>query len=151
MAPRRNLVVAAVIEKDGKVLACQRRRSDRHPLKWEFPGGKVERGEKPREALARELREELDIEAEIGPELKRYRFAYPNKPAIELIFFRVTRFERDVKNCVFEQLAWDDAANMPNYDFLEGDLDFIRRLARGEFATKTPPTPGPPDPAAPSE
>lgn len=132
---RRNTVVAAVIQKDGKVLACQRRSSDRHPLKWEFPGGKVEPGEAPRAAIARELREELDIDAEIGPELARYQFAYPRKTTIELIFYHVTEYRREMRNCVFEQIVWDAAANMPNYDFLEGDVDFINRLARGEFAT----------------
>ena len=62
-------VVAGIIERDGEILICQRRRDDSHALKWEFPGGKVERGESPEEALERELREELDIQAKIGPQL----------------------------------------------------------------------------------
>ena len=53
-----NTVVAAVIERDGKILICQRRRGQAHELKWEFPGGKVENGETPDQALERELREE---------------------------------------------------------------------------------------------
>ena len=60
-------VVAAVIERDGQILIGQRKARGRHGLKWEFPGGKVEPGEEPRAALARELREELAIEAVIGP------------------------------------------------------------------------------------
>ena len=129
-----NIVVAAVMERNGLVLACQRRRGDRHELKWEFPGGKVEPGEAPRDALARELREELSVEAEIGDELARYQFTYPRKAPIELIFYRVTTFKGEPANQIFEQIQWDTPARMPSYDFLEGDVDFIRRLAQGEFA-----------------
>ncbi|MBV9266177.1 MAG: NUDIX domain-containing protein, partial [Acidobacteriaceae bacterium] len=60
------LVSAAISHRDGRVLVGQRRRADRHPLKWEFPGGKVEPGETPQQALARELREELLIDANVG-------------------------------------------------------------------------------------
>jgi len=56
-------VVAAVIEHQGRILICQRRRGHAHELKWEFPGGKLEAGESPEEALQRELREELAIDA----------------------------------------------------------------------------------------
>ena len=68
-------VVAAVMMRDGKILIGQRKRGGRHPLKWEFPGGKVEPGEDPRAALARELREELDVEAVIGEEMDSYEVA----------------------------------------------------------------------------
>lgn len=60
------VVVAAIIERGGLVLVCRRREDGAHPLKWEFPGGKVELGESPEDALRRELREELGIAAEIG-------------------------------------------------------------------------------------
>ena len=69
------MVVAAVIQRDRQVLIGQRRASDRHALKWEFPGGKVELHESPRDALKRELREELGIEAEIGPESSATNFS----------------------------------------------------------------------------
>jgi 8-oxo-dGTP diphosphatase len=62
-------VVAAVIEKDGKLLVCQRTRHQTMPLKWEFPGGKIEEGEQPRDALRRELEEELGIHAQVGEEI----------------------------------------------------------------------------------
>src|SRR5579883_2399186 len=86
------MVVAAVIERDGQILIGQRKRGDRHAFKWEFPGGKVEAHETPREALVRELREELQIEADIGPEMIRYEFSYGRKAPILLIFHRVTNF-----------------------------------------------------------
>src|SRR5580692_9549580 len=81
-------VVAALILRDSRILVCQRRRDDSHALQWEFPGGKVEPGEIPQEALARELREELGIEAKIGKELFRTRHRYRESgQSLELIFF----------------------------------------------------------------
>lgn len=125
------IVVAAVIERNGRVLIGQRRAGDRHALKWEFPGGKVELYESPRDALRRELREELGIEAEIGPEMVRYEFQYPKRAPILLIFHRVTEFEGELRNDAFQQIKWEDRQVLPRYDFLDGDRDFVRRLARG--------------------
>ncbi len=128
--PSRGIVVAAVIEQNGKILACQRKKGDRHELKWEFPGGKLEPGENPVTALHRELVEELAINAKIGVELARYEFAYPNKAPIELIFFDVTEFTGELQNRIFAQLRWCEPRELPEMDFLEGDVDFVRRLAK---------------------
>ena len=59
--------MAAIIERGGRVLVSQRGPGVGHPGRWEFPGGKREPGERDVEALARELREELDVEVDIGP------------------------------------------------------------------------------------
>jgi len=127
----RGIVVAAVMEgADGRILACQRRKGDRHELKWEFPGGKVEFGEDPVSALNRELREELGIEARIGAEIGRYEFAYPGKLPIELIFFEVGQWSGELENRIFAEIRWCDPRDFPSMDFLEGDIDFVRRLAR---------------------
>jgi 8-oxo-dGTP diphosphatase len=125
------LVVAGVIERDGKILIAQRRRGGRHELKWEFPGGKVEPGEEPRAALERELREELAIEATIGEEMAREQVAYPGRTPIELIFYRVTDFQGEPQNLDFEQIIWTARGELESYDFLEGDLPFVTKLARG--------------------
>jgi 8-oxo-dGTP diphosphatase len=123
-------VVAAVIERDGRVLICQRKKG-RHALKWEFPGGKVEPEEELRDALARELREELAIEARIGAELDRHEFQYDaNGPRIRLHFYQVTDFTGEPANLQFEQIIWEAKARLPEYDFLEGDLAFVLRLAQ---------------------
>jgi 8-oxo-dGTP diphosphatase len=122
-------VVAAVIEKDGRILICQRKRTGRHGLKWEFPGGKVEPGEDSPSALARELREELQIEAVIGIEIHTESVRYPGGPAIHLQFFQVTEFSGDPVNLQFEQIVWETRPNLLGYDFLEGDLEFVKRLA----------------------
>ena len=128
------IVVAAVIETQDRILVCQRKRGARHEFKWEFPGSKVEHGEGPRAALARELREELAIDAQIGAEIVRYEHSYPGRDPILLIFYRVTKFTGAPTNMVFETMEWTTLTNMPSYDFLDGDIDFVRRLARGEYA-----------------
>ena len=82
-------VVAAVIERNGSVLIAQRKRAGRHPLKWEFPGGKVEPAETPEAAVVRELQEELAIQVQVGPEIGRYEFQYEGRWPIMLMFYRV--------------------------------------------------------------
>ena len=85
-------VVAALIEADGKLLVCQRKRGGAFELMWEFPGGKKKTGETLEAALARELREELGVTAKIGREVYRTRHQYAEmSEPIELIFFRRER------------------------------------------------------------
>jgi 8-oxo-dGTP diphosphatase len=122
-------VVAAIIERDGEILICQRRRGDSHALKWEFPGGKVERGESLQEALERELEEELAIQARIGPQLARSTHQYPGRAPMELIFFSVREFHGVPVNRAFEQFRWEKPARLPEYDFLEADAAILRTLA----------------------
>jgi 8-oxo-dGTP diphosphatase len=134
MKPRAPLLVSAgIIHRDGQVLVGQRRRHDRHPFKWEFPGGKVENGETPQQALVRELWEELHIKATVGGELARYQHDYPSGSRVHLLFFSVPDFAGEPTACVFHEIRWVDLGNLPALDFLEGDMDFIRRLSRGDF------------------
>jgi len=123
------MVIAALIEREGQVLICQRKAGDRHDLKWEFPGGKVEPGEDPRAALARELEEELAIQASIGTEVTRYEFRYPKRAPILLVFYEVREYRGQPSNRGFEQIRWEARERLPEYDFLEGDVEFVRRLA----------------------
>jgi 8-oxo-dGTP diphosphatase len=128
------IVVAAVIEKQGRILVCQRRKGARHEFKWEFPGGKVEHGEEPRDAIVRELREELAIDAQVDREIVRYEHSYPGRDAILLIFYRVVQYKGTPTNIVFETMEWSALQSLGHYDFLDGDLDFVRRLVRGEYS-----------------
>jgi 8-oxo-dGTP diphosphatase len=122
-------VVAAVIGRDGQVLIGQRPAGKQHGLKWEFPGGKVEPGESPEGALRRELDEELGIQAAIGDRIGDYEYAYPGREPIRLVFFAVGEFTGTMENRVFEQVRWETRERLPSYDFLEGDVDFVRLLA----------------------
>lgn len=118
-------VVAGILERDGRTLICRRRADGAHPLKWEFPGGKVEPGESPEQALRRELREELGIDAKPGAELMRYEFAYRGKNPILLIFLEAAGWTGAVENRIFEEIAWEARENLASYDFLEGDTRFL--------------------------
>ena len=121
-------VVAAVIERAGNILIAQRKNEGPHALKWEFPGGKVEPGETPEAALRRELEEELGIDAQIGNEITRYEYSYPSRAPILLIFFKVDGFDGDPRNLAFAQIQWTQRDRIRDYDFLEGDTEFIRLL-----------------------
>lgn len=125
--------MAGLIERDGKILIGQRKTGSRHALKWEFPGGKVEPGETTAQALVRELREELAIEAEAGPEVARYNHQYPHRTPITLTFLRVPSYTGEPQNLVFEQILWERPECLPEYDFLDGDADLVRRLAAGQL------------------
>ncbi len=126
-------VTAAVIEREDRILAGRRRPDQKHPLKWEFPGGKVEPGEDPAAGLRRELAEELGIQVEDAAEIARYPYQYPGRPPILLIFYRVLRYAGHIENLVFHEIRWARREELAALDFLEGDADFVRRLAAGEF------------------
>jgi 8-oxo-dGTP diphosphatase len=127
-------VVAALIESDGKVLVCQRRRGSRFGLLWEFPGGKAEPGETLEQALGRELREELGVYARIGREIYRTQHEYTEMPqAIELVFFAARISAGEPTNLDFEQIAWREPASLPELNFLPADRELIEKLATGSL------------------
>ena len=122
-------VVAAVLERDGNILIGQRQPTQSHPLKWEFPGGKVEPGEAPERTLSRELEEELAIRDATGDEITRYEYSYPGRAPILLIFYRVVSFHGEPQNRIFHQMRWAPAEELSGFDFVEGDLEFIASRA----------------------
>jgi 8-oxo-dGTP diphosphatase len=126
-------VVAGLIFQDGKVLVCQRTRHQTMPLKWEFPGGKIENGEQPRDALRRELEEELGIDAQIGDEAVRLRHRYPNGTEVELRFFIVREYAGQLENRIFRDMRWASPTDLPSYDFLEADFKLVQDLAAGKI------------------
>ena len=102
-------------------------------LKWEFPGGKIEPGETPEQALIRELNEELGITATIGKSITTIRHAYRNGSAIEIQFFTIASYEGELVNHIFQQMLWSPVVLLPDYDFLAADLSLIRDLADGKL------------------
>jgi mutator protein MutT len=127
-------IVAALIERDRQLLVCQRRRDARFGLMWEFPGGKAERGETLERALERELREELGIDACVGPEVYRTQHKYVEMPhAIELVFFATAIRQGELKNLDFEQIAWREPASLRELNFLPADRELIEKLAAGSL------------------
>ncbi len=126
-------VVAGLITRDDKLLVCQRTRHQTMPLKWEFPGGKIEEREQPRDALRRELEEELGILAEIGDEVARIQHEYPNGGMVELRFFVVRKYLGELENRIFRDMQWTAPEDLPKYDFLEADATLVRDLAAGKL------------------
>ena len=130
-------VVAGLIQRDGALLVCQRRRGAAFELRWEFPGGKLETGESSETALRRELQEELGVVADIGVELFRTQHDYPGVYSVLLVFHHVARFSGVPRNCAFEQIRWTEPAQLPTLDFLDGDAELIGLLNRGEICVPT--------------
>jgi 8-oxo-dGTP diphosphatase len=126
-------VVAALILRGDQVLICQRRPDQAMALKWEFPGGKMEAGESPEQALIRELDEELGINATIGTLVAHVRHAYRNGGAVDLQFFAVHQFAGEITNNIFNDLRWCDLRDLPGYDFLAADRGLVRDLAAGKL------------------
>ena len=126
-------VVAALIVRGDEILCCQRTEHQALPLKWEFPGGKIEAGETPPEALRRELEEELGIRAEIGAEITRILHTYLNGNSVDLHFFIVERFENELQNRIFRDVRWVKRTYLPALDFLDADKELVSRLAAGEL------------------
>lgn len=129
------VVVAAVIERqDRRLLIGQRRKNDSSALKWEFPGGKVQNGESPEAALARELREELGVTLTKSAEVGRVHHRYPNIPdELEIRFFAASFAEPEVTPVSFEQIAWVLPRELGDYDFLAANAPLIAELATGRI------------------
>jgi 8-oxo-dGTP diphosphatase len=143
------VIVAAVIERsDRRILIGQRRRDDTSPLKWEFPGGKIEPGETPEAALARELQEELSATLEKCVELGRTRHKYATmSEELEIRFYAAGIKEGKITPNEFEQIVWALPKELGNYDFLAANSQLIAQLATGrlkpreilEHGTNSPP------------
>lgn len=123
-------VVAGLIQQADALLICQRKQDGDFALKWEFPGGKVEPGETLEGGLQRELKEELGIDAYIGPVRYRTQHHYPNQYTVNLIFYDITSFQGTPQNLVFEQIHWVKSSALATYDFLDGDAELINMLSQ---------------------
>lgn len=121
-------VAVGIVERDGHILICQRKRGSRYELKWEFPGGKVENGEDPKASLERELSEELNVSAEVGEEIFQQRWIYPDGGEFKLHFFTVKKFSGVLKNLAFEQILWVSPEDLNRLDLLQGSSRVVRHI-----------------------
>ncbi len=121
------IVTAGVIAQEGKVLVAQRKENAPHGLLWEFPGGKVMKGEEPREALRRELEEELDVEAEVGRIFDAVFHPYPGYPVFLLVYHcRIVK--GDPKPLGSLCLKWAGPREMEGLAMLPADIPVRKRL-----------------------
>lgn len=125
-APRL-LVVAGLLTRGGQLLIARRPDDDPLGAVWEFPGGKLEPGETPAAALARELAEELGIAAEIGAEVERIDYDYSHL-SLTLIVHRVTRFAGEPRGLAGQAIAWVEPAALADYSFPAADARLLARL-----------------------
>ena len=123
-------VTAAVMEKGGRVLIARRKRGDRMENKWEFPGGKLERGETPEACLRREMLEEFGIDVAVGPLVGRSLHAYPHG-TIDLMAYRVTHLSGDFRLHDHEEILWVRPDELRSYDFSAADVPIAAILMRG--------------------
>lgn len=122
-------VVCVLVMKDGKVLVAQRPPHKSYPGMWEFPGGKVEKGEKDPDAVAREIREELSIGLSGIRYLGETFHDYPEF-TVDLLFYRADWSSGDLLATEHPRIEWCYPRDLERYDFLPGDLEWIRRFTR---------------------
>lgn len=124
----RKLVVAALVREEGRILMSRRRADQAMPNLWEFPGGKVEPGEHPEAALARELREELGCSVAVEGIQEVVFHAYPDFDLYMLVYAsRITGGRPSAIEVA--EIAWVEPARLPSLDLLPADYPLARKLA----------------------
>ncbi len=120
-------VVAGVVRRADRIMICQRKPGGSMPLKWEFPGGKLEAGESPEEALARELREELGVEVRVERILDARRIADGTRDLL-LLFYCAEIVAGEPRTLDCNAIAWAAPADLPRYDLAAADRAVAERL-----------------------
>jgi 8-oxo-dGTP diphosphatase len=129
--PRRTIrVVAALLQReDGKVLITQRRPQAFMPLKWEFPGGKVEPGESDQQALARELKEELDIQVEVGQHFMGLKHSYPDFE-VDFQVYSCSIISGDLRKIAVNDYRWVAVSQLETFEFPPADQPTVEQLLK---------------------
>lgn len=120
-------VTCAIIFKENHVLIAQRSIDMKLPLKWEFPGGKVELGESKVACLAREIKEELNLEISIGDGLTNVIYDYPDF-SLRLYPFVCTYQGGEIRAMEHSQVKWEKIANLMAYDWADADVPVVKEL-----------------------
>jgi 8-oxo-dGTP diphosphatase len=126
-APVTLVVAAALYDAHGALLIAQRPHGKHMAGRWEFPGGKVSPGETEREALSRELREELGIQVRAAHHSLRLTHAYPDR-TVELSLWIVESYDGTPAPLDRQGLRWIPPAELPAADLLEADRPFVEAL-----------------------
>jgi 8-oxo-dGTP diphosphatase len=121
-------VVGALLEIGGKILIARRKKGMPMEGLWEFPGGKLERGETHEACLKRELKEELNIEAEIGELIGSGRHGYKHGSIIELLVYRAFYVSGEFRLIDHDELRWVSPSDLGSYDFPEADRPVIEKI-----------------------
>ena len=125
-------VTAAIIIENHKVFIAKRKPPGRMPGMWEFPGGKIEDGEIPKQCLKRELREELEIDVVIGDHIGTNLHKY-DLYTVELMAYRATIIAGEIKLNDHAAMAWVEAKDMSRYEFAPADILFVEMIRRGQI------------------
>ena len=120
-------VVAAIIKKENRYLIVQRNRKKHLGLKWEFPGGKVKSNESFKEALIREIKEELNITISVQDKIAQETYK-DHKIDIHLFYFLCTQLSYTIELREHEKIAWVEKKDFGKYDFAEGDGNILSLL-----------------------
>ncbi len=125
------LVVAAIVRSGRMVLLAQRPPDDPLGPRWEFPGGKVERGESPEASLQRELLEELGVRVEVGQRVAVSTYDDGCR-SIRLVAYEVTRFDGEPVPTVHQALAWVAPEEVLSFDLLPADVPIAQVVAKAD-------------------
>lgn len=125
-------VVAALIVRDGKLMIAQRPAGKHMAGKWEFPGGKIEKGETPEQALERELSEELGVKTQTGRIYHAICHSYPEKDVL-LLFYRSRLVEGEPRPIEEADIRWIEEAQIREFDWAEADAPLIDLIENDGF------------------
>lgn len=122
-----DVVAGALFDAAGRVLIAQRPAGKPLAGSWEFPGGKLDPGERPYDALVRELREELGVEVQAAVPVIKYEYDYPRR-RVRLDLWRVTCFRGEPRSLDLQALRWVKLDELESANLLEADLPMIPAL-----------------------
>ncbi len=132
MADEHMDVVAAIISRDDRILITKRKQGSFMAGLWEFPGGKIEAGEKPRDALKREIKEELDVEIEIDELFYAKQHVYvlgTKKRQVKLFFYEARMTDGIIKCLGCDEYRWVTKSELKDYHFVDADAEVVEKLA----------------------